>query len=71
MRTLNLEKMTDLTGGGSVVGNMISGACTAGGAWTLAASLKLVAAIAVPSGVGNAIAVVCIGNWAGQAAGWW
>jgi hypothetical protein len=71
MKTLNLEKMTDLTGGGTVVGNIISGSCTAGGAWTLAASLKLVAAIALPSGVGQAAAVICIGNWAGQAAGWW
>lgn len=71
MKTLNLEKMTDLTGGGTVVGGVINGACAAGGAWGLAASLKLVAAIALPSGVGQAAAVICLGNFIGTSAGWW
>ncbi|CAH0336917.1 hypothetical protein FVB9288_02647 [Flavobacterium sp. CECT 9288] len=71
MKTINLDNMTAINGGGSVVGNVINGACGAGAGWTLAASLKLVAAVAVPTGVGNVLAAVCLTNFVGTAAGWW
>lgn len=70
MKTISLENLAQLEGGGTV-GNIINGACTAGAGWSLAAYVGLVAAIAVPTGVGQAAAAICFGNAIGTGFGWW
>jgi hypothetical protein len=69
MKKLEIQRLEEINGG--LIGNIINGACAAGGVWTVGAYLGLVTAVAVSGGTAVALVAACTVNAIGTGNGWW